>query len=811
MYCLTACLLLAAGPASAQSGYYTLNGGSSTQSGQTYAATAADQSAIYVLNSGNLTLTNPTVTKTGDSSSVNTSSQYGLNAGILAASAGVVSIAGGSITTNASGSNGLFATGSGSAVSMTNGSIVTTATGSHGVDVTYGGAITLNNVTVRTSGDSASAGLSTDYGGGTVTATGGSVTTAGSRSPAVYSTGTISVTGATMTATGGPGGVIDGANTINWTNCTLTAKTPLVKVFRSAPGSGTATVNINGGAYSITDGDAFWVTTSSGAATAALTVKGGASILSSTGNLVNADTGSAVTLTLDGETLSGNLIADATSTVTATLKNSTTLTGSVTNAALTLEATSVWSVTADSTVTTIADSAAVSGSSITNIRGNGHLVYYNKNLSGNSYLGGGTFALVNGGYLLPTGSVVVATVSIATASPLPSGTAGLAYSATLAASGGTAPYAWTATSGALPTGLTLTSAGVISGTPTAAGTYSFTVRVSDSASATASQAFALTIAASAICTYSLSPGGQAFGASGGSGAIAVTSGTGCAWTAAGAPSWVSITAGASGSGGGSVSYSVQANTGAARSGAITVDGVAFAVEQSAASVSGYAVAGVMPQIASGAGWDTTITLINSGASPAQLRLNFTDETGAAMQLPLTIPQSQSAGPLMASSLDRTLAGGAALQINAAASQPPQAGWAQLLTNGAVSGFAVFRWTGGGNPEEAVVPLISANPAGWVLWFDNTAGYATGVALVNLGAATSVPVVLRSDDGGILYAGAFSLVAGEHKQFVVADQYVAAKGIRGTLEFQTPAGGQIAVLGVHQSSTGAVTSVPGLAK
>jgi hypothetical protein len=77
-----------------------------------------------------------------------------------------------------------------------------------------------------------------------------------------------------------------------------------------------------------------------------------------------------------------------------------------------------------------------------------------------------------------------------TSSSLPTATAGAPYSATLTATGGTAPYAWTLVSGTLPAGLTLSLAGVISGTPTIAGTSNFTVRATDSTTPTAQAASA---------------------------------------------------------------------------------------------------------------------------------------------------------------------------------------------------------------------------------------------------------------------------------------------------------------------------------
>ena len=81
---------------------------------------------------------------------------------------------------------------------------------------------------------------------------------------------------------------------------------------------------------------------------------------------------------------------------------------------------------------------------------------------------------------------------------LPNATAGAAYSQSLSASGGTAPYSYAVTAGATPNGLTLTAGGVLSGTATATGTFNFSVTVTDAASATATRSYAITVAAPRI-------------------------------------------------------------------------------------------------------------------------------------------------------------------------------------------------------------------------------------------------------------------------------------------------------------------------
>lgn len=83
-------------------------------------------------------------------------------------------------------------------------------------------------------------------------------------------------------------------------------------------------------------------------------------------------------------------------------------------------------------------------------------------------------------------------------SSLAGGTVATGYNQTLSASGGTLPYTWSLVQGqgTLPPGLNLSAGGVITGTPTTAGTYNFTVRVTDSVPATAQKALGIIVSAS---------------------------------------------------------------------------------------------------------------------------------------------------------------------------------------------------------------------------------------------------------------------------------------------------------------------------
>jgi hypothetical protein len=229
--------------------------------------------------------------------------------------------------------------------------------------------------------------------------------------------------------------------------------------------------------------------------------------------------------------------------------------------------------------------------------------------------------------------------------------------------------------------------------------------------------------------------------------------------------------------------------------------------------------GSIAHIAVSNGWQTTFVLVNAGAASGVAHLKFFDNGGNPLPLSVSYPQTTAAATTV-SSADPTLAAGAMLmvQANGALTDPLQTGSAQLTTTGNISGFVIFRYQPNG--QEAVVPLESRNAGAYLLAFDNTGGTATGIAVntVSSGVA-NIPVIVRDSSGAQIGAHVINLAANGHfsdtlGQFSTTLQTVLfpeTAGLRGTLEFDTPAGGDIGALGIRVAVAHTFTTLPALAK
>jgi hypothetical protein len=226
---------------------------------------------------------------------------------------------------------------------------------------------------------------------------------------------------------------------------------------------------------------------------------------------------------------------------------------------------------------------------------------------------------------------------------------------------------------------------------------------------------------------------------------------------------------------------------------------------------GLAVIGSVAQIASSGGWDTTISLVNTGSTTAHARLKFFDDDGSGLSLPLTFPRGpDSTSTLFAASIDQAISPGAMLVTDSTGPDvlAVQQGAAQLSTDGGINGFAILRDRF--NNWEAAVPLETRNAASYLLAFDNSGGLATGLAVANLSAQpANVQVTVRDDTGTQIGSALISLPGLGHTSFMLDQNYPITAAKRGTVEFDTPTGGQISVLGLRINST-STTAIPVLA-
>ena len=196
---------------------------------------------------------------------------------------------------------------------------------------------------ITTSGQS-SAPIRTDRGGGNVTVTGGSYTSSGLGSPAIYSTADIIVTDAKLTSNLSEGVCIEGQNSVTLNDCTLTANNTqtngnaqfldAVILYQSQSGdsaSGTSTFTMTGGKLVNKSGHLFHVTNTS----AVINLNGVTIVDSGDGVLLSVcDDGwsgasNIATLNASGQELIGDILVGSDSTLTLNLTDSTTFTGNI--------------------------------------------------------------------------------------------------------------------------------------------------------------------------------------------------------------------------------------------------------------------------------------------------------------------------------------------------------------------------------------------------------------------------------------------------------------------------------------------------
>lgn len=223
--------------------------------------------------------------------------------------------------------------------------------------------------------------------------------------------------------------------------------------------------------------------------------------------------------------------------------------------------------------------------------------------------------------------------------------------------------------------------------------------------------------------------------------------------------------------------------------------------------------GGFAHIASGAGWKTSISLMNTTSTDASVTLSFYADAGTPQSLPMTIVNQGTTQTATADTTTQVVHPHATLLISSDAG--PSANitcWADVASTASLSGFAIFAETVGSNPSQGTVDLGTNFSPSLLLPFDNTDGQASAAALANLSPTQqTVNVTARDMTGVILGTATLPVLAGNgHTAFLVPSQIPLTSANRGTVEFQTQSGTPIIGIGLQVSALKTFSSLPPIA-
>ena len=364
-----------------------------TLSDTSVSSTGTDEEAILVDNGATADLSNLTIDRTSsDSTGGDNSSFYGVGATVLTTD-GTTYLSGSTITSDAKGAAGVFSYSDKATTYVADTTITTSQDTSGGIHVAGGGTLYAYDVTATTSGES-SAAIRSDRGSGTMVVDGGTYTSNGTGSPAVYSTADITVNNATLTANSSEAACIEGDNTIRLFDCDLSGNMPddneqndclwNVILYQSMSGDsevGNSTFEMVGGSLTANAGGMFYTTnTDSTFIIDNVDITPSASndfFLKVTGNAngrgwgTSGANGANCTFTAIDQTCEGDIIWDSISNLDFYLTGSSTLTGAVIDdetaagdggdgtCSLYLGSDATWVVTGNSTLTNLCSEGTI--------------------------------------------------------------------------------------------------------------------------------------------------------------------------------------------------------------------------------------------------------------------------------------------------------------------------------------------------------------------------------------------------------------------------------------------------------------------
>jgi hypothetical protein len=213
---------------------------------------------------------------------------------------------------------------------------------------------------------------------------------------------------------------------------------------------------------------------------------------------------------------------------------------------------------------------------------------------------------------------------------------------------------------------------------------------------------------------------------------------------------------------------------------------------------------LIPQIADGGGWQTTLVLTNSTINAGSATLAFYQETSGGATQNWNLPFVEAIGQNVPVPAATTL-----FFHTQGTNLATSTGWAQLIVSPGIAAYAIFTLRASGRADQDGTAPGGSSAQGILVPFDNANGSVTGLALTNPSTVSeTISINIKTDTGAISQA-TLSLPAQGHLAFALPDRLPATAGHSGLAEFYMPprTGGGISAIALRFNATGAFTSAP----
>jgi hypothetical protein len=212
---------------------------------------------------------------------------------------------------------------------------------------------------------------------------------------------------------------------------------------------------------------------------------------------------------------------------------------------------------------------------------------------------------------------------------------------------------------------------------------------------------------------------------------------------------------------------------------------------------------IIPQIADGGGWQTTLVLTNTSTAAATANLTFFQSTsggGTTNWVPpffeTSTPQSV---PVPAASTVFLHTPGSATTLSE--------GWAQVQGGSAIVAYAIFTQTVPGRTNQDGTALAATSTSRVLMPFDNTNGFVTSMAITNpTSTGESITVAVQPLNGSSAQLSPIALPANGYLAFTLPQQFPSTASQNGLLEFYTSTG-SISLIALRFNPTGGFTASP----